>query len=148
MGIQIADGGCPGLKVGGLLGTVSGVWFSRTDMALDSAESGIAIAQHAGDDCDSRHSHQPAQKLAALAGQYDAALGWLAHAITSFRDCSDTHGGPTLCCAGNASFGMLQMMRDAPERDPTPCCNLYRDHDYAFLFQRRTPDGGYLIRAG
>ncbi|MCO5189823.1 MAG: transcriptional regulator [Anaerolineae bacterium] len=138
-GIQIADElDVPRLKVEAYWGLCQVYGFrGQLDMALDSAESGIAIAQHAGDDWVIAGIRTSTGASYALAGQYDAALGWLAHAVTSFRDCSDTHGEANAllwqCLVWYATDDETRLKRDLDT-----LLQLVRDHDYAFLFQRRT----------
>jgi DNA-binding SARP family transcriptional activator len=116
--------------------------------AVDSAETGIAIAQQAGDEWVTACIRTSLGAAYALAGENGAALSWLAQAAASFRECSDTHGETNAllwqALIWHATDDTVRLQRDLDH-----LLQLSRDNDYAFLFQRRTllgvPDPRVLV---
>ncbi|MGB3716471.1 MAG: BTAD domain-containing putative transcriptional regulator [Candidatus Promineifilaceae bacterium] len=72
-----------------------------------------------------------------LHNHYDSATAWLSEASNSFRECGDTFGkANTLlwhCLLWNASDDTARL-----ERDVSRFLQMVRDHNYEFVFSRKT----------
>lgn len=120
----------------------------QLERARDSAESGLWLAQQAGDEWVAACIRTSLGASYVLAGLHDAAADWLAQAHTSFRDCSDTHG-LALTLMWQSLLWQARHDEARLTRDLEALLRLVREHDYAWLFRRPTlmgpPDPRALI---
>ncbi len=141
--------GAPRLKVEAYWGLCH-VHGLRGEIALaeEVAATGIELARSAGDEWVEADIRTALGASHVLAGNYEAAVPWLARAYTAFHDCGDTHGE-----AAVRLWQSLLWWRTGDDarltRDMADLMRLVQEHGYDHLFKAKTllgpPDERALV---
>lgn len=137
------------LKVEAFWGLCQAYGFrGQLKAAEEVARQGIALAQQAGDEWVAACIRTALGAAYVLADRPDAAVHWLSQAQSSFRECSDAHG-ETVTLLWQCLLWRAQEDAARLHRDVARLLQLVRDHQYEFLFLRRTllgpPDPRALV---
>ncbi|MGD8243740.1 MAG: BTAD domain-containing putative transcriptional regulator [Anaerolineae bacterium] len=128
----------PRLKVEAFLGLCRAHGFrGGLEEAYAAAQQGIEIAERAGDEWIAALIRVTMGASCALAGRYEDAADWLAHAGIAFQECGDTFGEALVCLWRSL---VLLETEDAArlERSMGDFLGLVRQYNYDFLFERKT----------
>jgi DNA-binding SARP family transcriptional activator len=128
----------PRLKVEALLGLCRAHGFrGGIDPAEAAARQGIEIAERAGDEWIAALVRVTMGASYALAGRHVDAAEWLAHAGIAFRECGDTFGDALVRLWQSLVWSETDDTARL-ERAVEDFLGLVREHDYDFLFERKT----------
>lgn len=128
----------PRLKVESFWGLAQAYGFQGDlAMAKQVTNEGLEIAVQCGDEWIASLLRLTLGASYVLAEAYEAAAGWLQQAADTFRECGDTFGEAmsrlwqSLLWHGRGDHTRLK-------RDLADLLQLVREHDYTFIFQKRT----------
>jgi ATP/maltotriose-dependent transcriptional regulator MalT/DNA-binding SARP family transcriptional activator len=105
--------------------------------AHETAEMAITLAGQAGDAWVAACIRVTLGAAYLLAAQHEPAAAWLNHAYATFRECNDTHGQ----AVARLWQCLLWKAEDDDSRLPrglNQLMHLVQEHEYEFLFTRRT----------
>jgi DNA-binding SARP family transcriptional activator len=105
--------------------------------AVQLAQNAITILQKDGDEWMEMLIRTTLGATFTLTGQHQQATDWLTHAITGYRNCSDTFGETAarlwLCLVWQHQDDATRLQRDIAD-----LLTLIQQHHYEFLLTRRT----------